>query len=281
MTIEELFKKLNKESVIEHSFDRLLALEIHEARKLVKIYKDAFKDLISDLSRQEPGTMDEARLKATLAQVSSTLKIIEQIARGRTAKSTALLIRESARDTAGEINSLEKKFGELTTTIPVDAIMLAVKDSSFLINRYNASINVYNDTIRADIQRELTKSIVKRENYTAAKRGVARILGQWPGWKAARIARTELHNIYNSSKITAMVNTRDKYIPGLMKTVIIPMDNRTENDSKYLKKLNLIVPIEKPFKYKWDGKVREFVSPPDRPNDRSILVPVKKTWYKK
>ena len=67
-------------------------------------------------------------------------------------------------------------------------------------------------------------------------------------------------------------------IPDLKKTLYHPMDKRTGEDSKWLNKNNLIIPVDEPFKYTWNGQVREYMAPPDRPNDRSILIPYRESW---
>jgi hypothetical protein len=71
---------------------------------------------------------------------------------------------------------------------------------------------------------------------------------------------------------------KDKYIPGLKKALIHPMDARTADDSKMLSKINPIVDINEPFRYTYGKHERVFMYPPDRPNDRAILVPYKKEW---
>jgi hypothetical protein len=97
-------------------------------------------------------------------------------------------------------------------------------------------------------------------------------------WKLFRIARTELHGVYNLGKMNGMKETRTAYLPDLMKALIHPMDSRTGADSKYLAEIDPIVPIDQPFRYRWQGQVRVFMAPPDRPNDRAILVPYRQAW---
>jgi hypothetical protein len=97
-------------------------------------------------------------------------------------------------------------------------------------------------------------------------------------WKLTRIARTELHHVYNFSKMMGMGEVRDSTLPDLKKALMHPMDNRTAADSKRLAAENPIVDIDEPFRFKWKGEVRVFQAPPDRPNDRSILVPYREQW---
>ena len=73
----------------------------------------------------------------------------------------------------------------------------------------------------------------------------------------------------------------------LKKTLFHPMDSRTASDSKQADRLDLVVDVDKPFQYTFkrrlaDGTIRKekrvFMTPPDRPNDRSVMVPYKKDW---
>ena len=93
------------------------------------------------------------------------------------------------------------------------------------------------------------------------------------------IARTELHNAYNLGKMRGMEETEED-IPDLQKALFHPMDSRTGKDSKYAASKDLVADLDKPFRYKWNGEWREFMNPPDRPNDRSILIPYRKSWEK-
>lgn len=72
----------------------------------------------------------------------------------------------------------------------------------------------------------------------------------------------------------------DGEIPDLKKTLFHPMDNRTGKDSKRLSQNNPIVPINEPFIEYSTGKKLEYMAPPNRPNDRAILIPYRDEWKK-
>jgi len=57
------------------------------------------------------------------------------------------------------------------------------------------------------------------------------------------------------------------------KTSYMIDDDRTCLDSRYFNSLKQIRKMDENFEYVWDGKIRRFLYPPDRPNDRSILIP--------
>jgi len=84
-----------------------------------------------------------------------------------------------------------------------------------------------------------------------------------------------------------MKEIKKEFIPDLKKTLVHPMDHRTAADSKQAAAKNLIVNVDKEFSYTYvrtlkDGTIRReertFMIPPDRPNDRSIVVPYRDDW---
>jgi hypothetical protein len=100
-------------------------------------------------------------------------------------------------------------------------------------------------------------------------------------WKLRRIVRTELHNVYNYSKMRSMQDLSTEQIPDLKKSLMHPIDDRTGDDSKILANQNPIVDIDEPFRFNYKGNERVFLFPPDRPNDRAILVPFRDDWGRK
>ena len=106
-------------------------------------------------------------------------------------------------------------------------------------------------------------------------------------WRLQRIVRTESHKIYNLSKLMAYSDFQKEHFPDLMKRLHHPMDKRTAEDSKQLAKLDPAIPLNTPFVFTYrrrlaSGQVksetRRFMVPPDRPHDRSSLVPFRAEW---
>ena len=56
------------------------------------------------------------------------------------------------------------------------------------------------------------------------------------------------------------------------------MDKRTGEDSKILARNNPIVPIDEPFVENSTGKELVYMHPPNRPNDRAIMIPYRDSW---
>ncbi len=280
------FDQIDATSIAEQNIKRLLGLEMLEAKRFAELYKRVLDDLrkeLNSLESENKSLFSQTKLKILIRRLEDSLKILEGQYKKEMLDATEILIRQSSNDALEEYQTFEQKFGGITRQpIPFDAIRISLRRTTFLINRFASSLDEYNAKIKADVQRKLSESIVKRETYQEAKDSLAEGLLEigFQDWKIARIARTELHNIYNSSKLLSMNKLKDKFVPKLKKSVIIPIDARTAEDSMKLKKLNLIIDIDKPFKYTWNRRERVFHAPPDRPNDRSILIPVKEDWLK-
>ena len=76
----------------------------------------------------------------------------------------------------------------------------------------------------------------------------------------------------------SMKQARSGVTPDLLKTVYNPMDHRTAEDSKRFEKMEQVIPLEDDFVYTYNGNERRFQAPPDRPNDRGVLVPIRRAW---
>jgi len=85
------------------------------------------------------------------------------------------------------------------------------------------------------------------------------------------IATTESFRILNLGQF----NTA-KRLGFTHKYLFNPMDSKTGEDSKIAENKygseDKAIPIDKPFKYTYAGKERVYMLPPDRPNDRSIVI---------
>lgn len=83
-----------------------------------------------------------------------------------------------------------------------------------------------------------------------------------------RIIRTESWRYVNEARLEEFRKKGYKY-----KTTYPVKDNRTGDDSLFYYDEHQVKPLNEPFNYVWNGKERVFMTPPDRPNDRNILIP--------
>lgn len=275
------FEEVDKMGLIERHIRRVTGLEMEQARNMLKEYGLARKELLDRLATVGSGTFTEAQLNSVITQLELGIEALNAQLDGETALGSDLLSEQSAEDAVKEMNRFEKEFSGVSLNIPVDAVLSSLDQGNLLLNRYRSSIETYNEGLRDNVQRELTQAVIQRTSYLQAVQKVGELfphLRSPIAWQVQRIVRTELHGVYNVSKMGSLEKIRDDYAPDLKKALIHPMDARTAKDSKALAALNPIVDIDKPFRFKWRGVERVFMSPPDRPNDRSILVPYRQDW---
>lgn len=273
------FEDIDGIRALEVNSNRIESLELGQIRKLLKMYKIARKDLKDKLLFTPDNTFTEAKLKTMLEQINRTIVQLETRIKPELAFSFESIHEQGVEDSAKEINSFEKTFNGVSGLIPVDAILESTNPDNFLFNQYESSIMTYNQNLRNDFQRILGQSLLQGKTWSQAVNDMDSVF-TGAEWILARIVRTELHQIYNVSKLNGFGSIKEQYLPDLKKTLYHPMDSRTGDDSIEMAKENLIVDLDKPFVFKYKGKVQTFFVPPNRPNDRAILIPYRESYDK-
>ena len=281
--MEAFFKDTTVVDLVQRSIEEVDALETKEQKKLLRTFRNVRQELQDRLLVIPEGTFTEQQLNITLVQVQAGIEAIKRDLKGQLNDSAEVLSTKGVQDLIKQITRMSKKFEGVEQPLNFNAIVAAQTTQRFLLNKYESSVEAYGESLRSQIVSNITQSMVTRDN---TDRTVARLrsdIGKFflgEEWKLNRIARTELHNIYNVSKLQGMQDTKEQDIPDLMKAMMHPMDNRTGEDSKQLAEQNPIVPLDEPFVQKYRGKTFRFMGPPSRPNDRAVLVPYRKEWGK-
>lgn len=271
------FDDVDNSTLIERNIRRLTGLELEQARRMQKIFVVARNRLKMRLSTTPRDTFTEAKLKSVLAQLEGSLTELQKITKQELLIGAQIASEQAQEDLWKEINFFRKEFEGIVTPLPFNLFEKTLERQNLLMNRYASSMETYSQSLRDKIQRELSLAVLMGATSLQAVNRIDDVMRS-EEWRVARIVRTELHNFYNHSKLETMEQVKDSSIPDLKKALIHPMDARTGDDSKKLAEINPVVEIGKPFKYTWKGEVRVFLSPPDRPNDRAILVPYTKEW---
>ncbi len=263
--------------MIERHIRRIVGLEEVEARTLIKIYREARKRIHQDLMTVRADSFTEEKLNLLLLQLDSGIKQLNRQLGKEIINGSTDAHDQGVEDSTSETNYFNTRYSTEEILIPVDLIIRSTDLRSYLINQYASSIMSYNETLRNNIQRELTQGLIAKTPYSSLVNNISGLMND-NEWKIHRIARTELHNIYNVSKMDGFEEIKKDYLPDLQKSMVHPMDARTGQDSVELADQNPIVDIDKPFVQRYKGKVLTFMAPPNRPNDRAILIPYRKVW---
>lgn len=261
-------------------------LEESESKALLRRYRDIRRELADRLALTPGDTFTAQRLRGVLVQVDAAISQMGSSLKAGMAESGQKASIRGSDHLIREIQKFDKEFTGAATPIDLDKFRISNDTTSLLANQYDVSIDAYSQQVRADISRGLTNAAIEQTSfYETTQRLNKFFLGE--EWKLLRIARTELHNIYSLSKQNGLQDIKEQFLPDLKKTLFHPMDERTGADSKQAAQANLIVAVDKPFRYVFtrvraDGSVvseeRVFMVPPDRPNDRSIMIPYRDSW---
>lgn len=280
---EAFFQDPTVEDLIQSNIERVDSLEEKQQRKLIKAFREVRGQLQDRLLTIPEGTFTEQQLNVTLVQINAAIEAIKRDLKGELNDSAEILGVQGVRDLIKEVNRFSKKFEGSVQPLNLDAILIAQDSQNFLINKYDASIDAYSADLRSQITQNITNSMIMRDTSERTVSSLVNNVGKFfmgEEWKLNRIVRTELHGMYNFSKMNGMSEVQDQTIPDLKKSLMHPMDKRTGEDSKELARINPVVDIDEPFRFNWKGQQRVFQFPPDRPNDRSILVPYREEWGK-
>lgn len=277
---DEFLEQSDVEAVAESHVERILQLEKAEADRIMKVYRRIRQDLRDRLDTLPRGSFTAQQLGGVLAQVDAAINAMSGSLRSEMDSSAQAAAEKGVEDLIDELERFEAVFTGAVVPINLDAIVVATDTKNFLFNRYESSMSSYNQMLRSRFAAGLTQAAVEQVSVSEIVQRVGQtFMGE--EWKIQQIVRTELHNIYGLGKLNSMRELwgeGDGDIPDLKKALYHPKDSRTSKDSLYADSLDLIVPVDEPFIYKWKGDTRRFMSPPDRPNDRSILIPYRESW---
>jgi len=271
------FEEVDALGIVENHIQKVVGLEETEAKRLEKVYSGARQRLQDRLLTVRGDKFTAQHLRGVLLQIETALAFMADGMNESMIDAGELVAKAGANHLVSELNAFDEHFLGAITPINVNAAVIASDTNTLLINRYQSSIQTYSEEVRSQLTGVLTQAAIQEIPYSE----VVKRVGQFfiaEQWKIERLARTELHQVYNLAKMKSMQSLADSAGTDLKKTLIHPMDSRTGKDSKYVAKLDLIVPIDQPFRYKWQGKERVYMTPPDRPNDRSILVPYREKY---
>jgi hypothetical protein len=272
------FETADSTGVVEEHIQEVLRLEKEQSETILKDYGEVRRRLVERLSLVPAGSFTAQHLRGVLAQVQGAIEAMNSKLQGEMISGAQEAAMSGIDDLLSELKVFDEKFTGAVTPINLNSALLAHDTSQFLVTKYKTNLDAYGNDLMTQIANGLFSATIGETSYDQVVGRISKFFTA-EEWKLRRIVRTELHNIYNVGKINGMKQLRDNDdIPDLMKTLMHPLDQRTGKDSRYAAQLGLVEKIEDPFKYEWAGELRVFMAPPDRPNDRAILVPFNPEW---
>lgn len=273
----DFFDEVDSTGVVENHIKGLLRLEDAEATKMLAAYGNIRKELRDRLDRLPEGTFTRQHLTGVLAQVEGGIAAMNKSLQGGIESGALKAALNGVTDLVGELKVFDSHFSGAVTPININAALVAQDTAAFLVTKYKTNLDAYGSDLLARISNGLFAASIGELSYGEVAKRIG-VTFQAEEWKLHRIVRTELHNVYNGGKLNGMQELSDNELPDLMKSLMHPMDGRTGKDSVYAATLGLVAALDEPFRYTWKNIDREFMHPPDRPNDRSIMVPYRPVW---
>jgi hypothetical protein len=272
------YDEVDSTGVVENHVKEVLRLEDEQAKIVMQSYKDARLGLLDRLSRAPSGSFTAHHLRGVLAQVNGAIIAINKSLQGDMVSSAYQAAMHGVRHLVKELNVFDKQFTGAVTPINLNAAVVAHDTSNLLVTKYKTNLDLYGRNLMGQITNGLFGATIGETSYDEVVGKISNFFSA-EEWKLHRIVRTELHNIYNVGKVNGMqALVDDDTLPDLKKTLMHPLDARTGKDSAYAATLGLVAEVNESFEYTWAGKPRVFMAPPDRPNDRAILVPYREAW---
>jgi hypothetical protein len=260
--------------------------------RLAPLYAGARRDLRDRLAalvrRGRGGTFTAHQLRLVLAQVGDAAVAFEGTLATHVGEVARDAVALAPRHVVAAVDAGQRAFGRATPVVqPAQAAVFermyrGVPPS--LLDHHRASVRHYGRPVVDACRGALARSIVRGETLDQAVDRVAGTDGVFQGqrWRAERIARTELSYSYGVANQRALEELRPA-APRMMKRLVATHDDRTGDDS--IKLDGQTVPVDQPFvwvvadsKGHPTGKVVRYMQPPNRPNDREVVVPWMADW---
>lgn len=150
-----------------------------------------------------------------------------------------------------------------------------------LIRRFAASARRYGPEVTRAVEHQMALSLTSGDTVADA---VDRVQGAIADerWRAERIVRTEMSYSFGVTKQASMGVVAQE-VPRLRKRLVATHDDRTGEDSIELD--GQTVDWDKPFVWYVKnskgiptGRVVYYMQPPNRPNDREVVIPWRDGW---
>lgn len=267
-------------------------IEIRGVGRMRKLYANnrlELEDKLKRLVRAGRGdTFTAAHLRAVLIQVADAVRAVEGGLADHLTDTGRMAGNLAPRHLANMVGTLEGEAGRLTPV--VQAAQAAVVRGVYagvaptLLDRYRRSARLYGPQAMNAIRDGLASSIVQNETVDQAVDRVSGATGLFDRqrFRAERIVRTELSHSYGVTNQRAMMELRPA-VPKMQKRLVATHDIRIGEDSEELD--GQTVDVDQPFVWivkdshgNPTGRVVRYMQPPNRPNDREVVIPWIQGW---
>lgn len=267
-------------------------IELRGVRRMSGLYDDARDELELKLRRLvragKGDTFGATHLRLVLGQVRDSIHGFEGKLQEHMVQTGRIAATIAPRQVSHMIGAVESQLGRMTPVI--QAAQVAVVRGVYpgvaptLLDRYRKQTKLYGPRALVAIKDKLAQSMVQGEDVDEAVTRLVKSGGIFDGerYRAERIVRTEMSWTFGVARQRSMEELKP-VVPKLMKKLVATRDSREGSDSKDLD--GQTVPVDQPFiwvvkdkKGNPTGKIVRYMQPPNRPNDREVVIPWVAAW---
>lgn len=252
------------------------------------LYRRAETDLSSRLRRTNlaDDKVGPTTMRAMQSQLDAVLGLAQKDMKDLLADSSKLASRLGARHGVDEFKTLAKNFKGTEPAIALDRAaifegLVSGVDSS-LLRRHDRISGQWASRAIDQIEQKLAVGVLTGKPLSEVVDDVMKVGGisEKQRWVGERIARTEIAYAHGSAKHAALRELAEDE-PELQKRVLEMVDDDRVGDDSLLIH-GQTVPVSQPFTWKRKTKggwvLEEFLHPPNRPNDRAVVIPWDPSW---
>lgn len=258
-------------------YERLWARLTARQRRLAE---RAIADIEAQLRRARPGSWTAAQRAATLVQLATAVRGLSERQLGLLRRALPGIALQAQRDLAEYLRALDAQFLGVARPLRWDSLEWLDGYRRPLLRArlriYRQSFARYGAAAASEIEDAVTRTVLIGTPWTEAREQVATAVRNVVGdrqWMVDRIVRTETATAYNSTTMAALLEEDEADDPMLKKLVAI-FDPVTALDSKLMH--GQTRRVRELFTDVAAG--RKFDAPPNRPNDREIVVGWRAIW---
>lgn len=252
-------------------YERLWGALTKRQRKLAD---EMIADVERELERARRGSWSAAQAAATLAQLAESTRGLTERQLGLLRRALPGIANIARTDLAAYLTALDRHFLGVARPLRWDTLEWLQGYSRPLLRArlqiYRRSFARYGAEAVAGIESAMAKSVLLGTPWTEAREAVMALVRKQVGgrqWMVDRIVRTEVATVYSSTTMAALLEEDEPDDPMLKKLVAI-FDKATALDSKLLH--GQTRRVQDLFTDVLRG--RQFDAPPNRPNDREIVI---------
>ena len=244
---------------------------------------------LSAAGRGTPFT--EERLRMTLRQVEDSVSALKRGLRGTILDTGKLAADASSQNLIQYLRATDREYRGMVQPLAMDEAQVWTRaisgTESSILHRIDSNpkdprrkgvLDRYGEATVENFEGILRQGVITRADWGDTRNAIiaeSPFLQGAPAHWAERIVRTESMNAYSKANWEGM-RAADDMLGDMAKILSATFDERTGWDSYQVH--GQIRKVDEPFEWNFGDGPEGFMHPPNRPNDREVVVPHRIAW---